>query len=324
MVDQHTHRLIMKTTRAMIANTRATDRHTGLQVARGVVVAMRLPEWLKNSLVFAAILFSGNIFSRPAMIHSVMAFLALCMASSASYFFNDLRDRKTDKTHPLKSRRPIASELVPLRVAVVAVLVLATAGIAIGFAVNWRTGRVVLAYLVLTSLYSLVMKHIVILDVFVLATGFVLRVIAGADAIGVAFSSWLVLCTFLLALFMGFGKRRHELLLLEESASSHRPVLHEYSAHFLDMMMVVVTSATVACYALYTLDAATIARFGTHRLVYTSVFVLYGIFRYLYLMYQKSGGGNPTALIYRDLSLQVDILLWIVSIFFLKYYPTLF
>lgn len=281
---------------------------------------MRPPEWLKNTLVFAAILFSGNIFSRPAIIRSLQTFMAFCLAASATYFFNDLLDRKTDQAHPLKCRRPIASGLVPPGIALALVLVLAAAGIAIGFGVNWPTGRIVLAYMVLTSLYSLGLKHMVILDVFVLGAGFVLRVIAGADAIGVGFSSWLVLCTFLLALFMGFGKRRHELLLLEEDARDHRRVLHDYSPQFLDMMMVVVTSATVVCYALYTLDAATIARFGTQRLVYTTVFVLYGIFRYLYLMYKKSGGGNPTNLLYGDRSLQLDILLWIASVFYLKYF----
>jgi 4-hydroxybenzoate polyprenyltransferase len=285
---------------------------------------MRPPEWLKNTLVFAAILFSGNIFFRPAIVRSLKTFVAFCLASSATYIFNDLRDRQTDLTHPLKCHRPIASGVVPTPAAQAAILIFAAVSIAIGFTVNWQTGRVVLAYLVLTTLYSLGLKHIVILDVFVIATGFVFRVIAGSDAIGVEFSSWLVLCTFLLALFMGFGKRREELLLLERNARDHRRVLHDYSPHFLDMMMVVVSSATVVCYALYTLDAGTIARFGTHRLVYTSVFVLYGIFRCLYLMYEESAGGNPTILVYRDYSLQVDILFWIATIFFFRYCPKLF
>lgn len=294
------------------------------RIAWGILVTMRPPEWLKNTLVFAAVLFSGNLFFRPAFVNSVMAFVAFCLASSATYVFNDYHDRQTDLAHPLKCRRPIATGLVKPGVALGTTVVLAAAAIALGLKVNWHTGWTVLAYLILTSIYTLWLKHVVILDVFVLALGFVLRVIAGADAIGGEFSSWLVLCTLMLALFMGFGKRRNELLLLEKNAVDHRRVLHEYSSHFLDMMMVVVTSATVVCYALYTLDAATIARFGTDRLVYTSVFVLYGIFRYLYLMYEKSGGGNPTTLVYRDVSLQVDILLWIATILFLRYYTRLF
>jgi 4-hydroxybenzoate polyprenyltransferase len=235
-----------------------------------------------------------------------------------------LFDCKTDQAHPLKCLRPIASGVVSPPVAIVALITLAGLGLALGFTVNADVGLVVLAYIVLTSLYSLWFKHVVILDVFVLAAGFVLRVIAGAEAISVAFSSWLVLCTFLLALFLGFGKRRHELLLLEEGAPDHRRVLQDYSPHFLDMMMVVVTSATVVCYALYTLDAATIARFGTNRLVYTSVFVLYGIFRYLFLIYRKSGGGNPTTALYRDATLRVDISLWVASILLLKYSSVIF
>jgi 4-hydroxybenzoate polyprenyltransferase len=315
---------VMKHSPGAIQEAKHPSEGSWGRIAWGIFVTMRPPEWLKNTLVFAAVLFSGNLFFRPAIFHSLMAFVAFCLASSATYVFNDFRDRQTDLAHPSKSRRPIATGLVPSGVAMVAIFAFVTGAIVIGFNVNRQTGRVVLAYLVLTSLYSLGLKHIVILDVFVLATGFVLRVIAGADAIGVEFSSWLVLCTFLLALFLGFGKRRDELLLLEENARGHRRVLHDYSPHFLDMMMIVVTSATVVCYALYTLDAATIARFGTDRLVYTSVFVLYGIFRCLYLMYERSAGGNPATLVYRDVSLQVDILLWIVSIFFLRYYATLF
>ncbi|HXX21351.1 MAG TPA: decaprenyl-phosphate phosphoribosyltransferase [Candidatus Acidoferrum sp.] len=290
-------------------------------VLRGLVTTVRPTEWLKNTLVFAAIDFSGNLFSRSADIHAGMVFVTWCLAASGAYFLNDLLDRKTDQTHPLKCFRPIASGLVSPTVAVLALVALFGVGIALGFSVNRGVGEMVLAYIVLTCAYSVWFKHVIILDVFVLATGFVLRVIAGAEGIGVTFSSWLVLCTFLLALFLGFGKRRHELLLLDEAAMDHRRVLRDYSPHFLDMMMVVVTSATVVCYALYTLDAATIARFGTNRLVYTSVFVLYGIFRYLFLIYQKSAGGNPSAVLYKDLDLRIDIALWVASVLFLKYYP---
>jgi 4-hydroxybenzoate polyprenyltransferase len=197
--------------------------------------------------------------------------------------------------------------------------VLGGGGVALGFAVNWATGLGVLGYLALTTVYSLLLKHAVILDVLTLSSAFVLRVIVGAEAVQVEFSSWLVLCTFLLALFLGFGKRRHELVLLEDDAQPHRPVLTEYSPHFLDMMMAVVTTATVMSYALYTMAPETVARFHSRNLIYTSAFVLYGIFRYLYLIHKKSSGGSPVQMFYRDRPLQIAAVLWIVSVFLLRY-----
>jgi hypothetical protein len=161
---------------------------------------------------------------------------------------------------------------------------------------------------------------VVILDVVAVAVGFVLRVIVGAVAIGVVFSSWLVLCTFMLALFLGFAKRRHEVVLLEGTAPDHRPTLGEYSPQFLDMMMAVVTAAAVMSYVLYTMDPETVAHFGSRNLIYTSVFVLYGIFRYLYLIHQKSSGGNPAEVLSRDWSLLLAVILWVVSVFLLRYF----
>jgi 4-hydroxybenzoate polyprenyltransferase len=254
-----------------------------------------------------------------AVVETFEAFAALCLAASATYLFNDVRDRESDRAHPTKCQRAIASGLVAPSVALPAALVAAAAGIGIAFKINRTTGLVVLGYLALTTLYSLVLKHLVILDVLAVAGGFVLRVIVGAEAINVWFSSWLVLCTFLVALFLGFGKRRHELVLLEGNANTHRPILGEYSPHFLDMMMAVVTAATVMSYVLYTMDAETLARFHGRRLIYTSVFVLYGIFRYLYLIHQKSAGGNPVDLLYRDRSLLVAVSLWVVSVIALRY-----
>jgi len=289
------------------------------QVVWGLIVELRPLDWVKNTLVFAAIIFSGHLFSRAAMCQSLEAFASLCLAAGATYLLNDVRDRQADQAHPVKRHRPVAAGVVKPGLAVVAGVLAGAAALAIAFAINRATGLAVLGYLCLTTLYSMFLKHVVILDVVAVAIGFVLRVIIGAVAIGVEFSSWLVLCTFMLALFLGFGKRRHELVLLEQNANTHRPILGEYSPHFLDMMMAVVTAATVMSYVLYTMDPETVGRFHSRRLIYTSVFVLYGIFRYLYLIHQKASGGNPAHTLYRDRSLLVAVLLWVVSVFLLRY-----
>ncbi len=285
----------------------------------GLILAIRPPEWIKNTLVFAAIIFSGNLFSRPALWRSLEAFASVCLAAGATYLLNDVRDREADRAHPSKCLRPIAAGVVKPGMALATSLFMAVAAILIAFALNQATGLAVVGYLGLTTLYSFYLKHVVILDIVVVAIGFVLRVIIGSVAIGVEFSSWLVLCTFMLALFLGFGKRRHELLLLEGSANNHRPILVEYSPHFLDMMIAIVTAATMMSYVLYTMDPETLARFHSRRLIYTSVFVLYGIFRYLYLIHQEASGGNPAHMLYRDRSLLVVVLLWVLSVFLLRY-----
>lgn len=289
-------------------------------VLTGLLVSARPFEWIKNTFVFAAVVFSGQFFAPGAVTKSVLAFVALCLAASGTYLLNDVRDREGDRAHPTKRRRPIAAGLVPVGLALAIAVVAGLSGIGLAFVVNRQTGFAVLGYLALTTLYSLALKHVVILDVVAVACGFVLRVIVGAVAIGVAFSSWLVLCTFMLALFLGFAKRRHEVVLLEGNAESHRPTLGEYSPQFLDMMMAVVTAAAVMSYVLYTMDPETIAHFGSRNLIYTSVFVLYGIFRYLYLIHQKSSGGNPAQLLSRDWSLLLAVVLWVVSVFLLRYF----
>lgn len=286
----------------------------------GLLVSVRPAEWLKNTLAFAAAVFSGRFFEPTSQLQALAAFAALCLAASATYLVNDVKDREADRLHPVKRHRPIASGLVPPGLAVAVALAGFAAALGLAFRVNRETGWTVAGYVALTTLYSFTLKHVVILDVLALASGFVLRVIAGAEAIQVEFSLWLVACTFLIALFLGFGKRRHELAVLEGSAQGHRPILGEYSPQFLDLMMAVVTAATVMSYILYTMAPETVARFQTRNLIYTSVFVLYGIFRYLYLIHQKSGGGNPAEMIYRDTSLRLAVLFWFVSVLLLRYY----
>jgi 4-hydroxybenzoate polyprenyltransferase len=296
-----------------------TARRPG-QLLPALVLSARPLEWSKNTFVFAALIFSGKFFSPEALTNSILAFVALCLAASGTYLLNDVRDREGDRAHPTKRNRPIASGILPVGVALAAAIAAGIGGIGLAFVVNLETGITVVGYLLLTTLYSVALKRVVILDVVAVAVGFVLRVIVGAEAIGVAFSSWLVLCTFMLALFLGFAKRRHEVVLLESSAQSHRPTLGEYSPQFLDMMMAIVTAGAVMSYVLYTMDPETIAHFGSRNMIYTSVFVLYGIFRYLYLIHQKSSGGNPAVLLSRDWSLLVSVVLWVITVFLLRYF----
>lgn len=296
------------------------DRNAGRGAVPGLLIAIRPAEWIKNTFVFAAILFAGKILDVAAVRAAVIGFVALCCAASATYLFNDLRDCATDRLHPVKRNRPIAAGIISPGLAVGTGVILAVAGVLLAFFVNRATGFTLLGYLALTSVYTAVLKHMVILDVLALAVGFVLRVILGAEAIQVEFSSWLVLCTFMLAVFLGFAKRRHELVLLAGGAQAHRPILGEYSEHFLDMMMGIVTASTVMSYVLYTMDPHTVERFGSRNLIYTSVFVLYGIFRYLYLVHQKASGGNPASVLNRDGPLRVTVVLWVAAVFLLRYF----
>lgn len=297
----------------------STATHNLRPLVSGVLRSIRSAEWIKNLLVFAAAVFSGNFFVPRAFVQSLGTFVALCLTASAGYLLNDVVDREADRHHPEKCHRAVASGLLPPSLALAIAAGLAIAGISVAFSINRATGIGVVGYAAITGLYTLFLKHVVVLDVLTLAVALVLRAIIGAEAVGVEFSSWLVLCTFLLALFLGFGKRRHELVLLDQKALPHRPVLAEYSSQFLDMMISVVTAATVMSYALYTMAPETIARFHTRNLIYTTGFVLYGIFRYLYLIHQRSSGGNPAQVFYRDWGLRMAVLLWLTMVFLLRY-----
>jgi 4-hydroxybenzoate polyprenyltransferase len=235
------------------------------------------------------------------------------LIASAGYIFNDIRDLAEDRLHPVKSKRPLASGRLKTGPAVLAFVVMAVLGLAVAATVNRGVLGLSAAYLVLQVLYSLWLKHVVILDIFVVAAGFVIRVVAGGLAIEVAISSWLLICTMLLALFLAMGKRRHEIVLLEGDAANHRPILKEYSTTLLDQMISVVTASTLIAYCLYTISEETVAKFGTRKLIYTVPFVLYGIFRYLYLIHLKAGGGSPESLITKDKPLLLDLFLWIAA-----------
>ncbi len=278
-----------------------------------ILKSLRPKQWIKNLFIFAALLFSQNLFNRPLLILTVEAFVAFCLASSAHYIFNDLRDIEEDRLHPVKRNRPLASGRLKKAPAVAALLVIGAAGIALAASINTPFLLMVLGYLALQTLYSMWLKHVVILDIFVVAAGFLIRVVAGGLAIRVEISSWLLICTILLSLFLAMGKRRHELVLLNKDATSHRPILKEYNVYLLDQMISVVTASTLVAYCLYTISEETVAKFGTRNLIFTVPFVLYGIFRYLYLIHQKAEGGTPEALIVQDKPLLIDIFLWIVA-----------
>jgi 4-hydroxybenzoate polyprenyltransferase len=237
------------------------------------------------------------------------------------YLINDIADRETDRRHPLKARRPIASGALSVRAASLAAATLLATSFAGAAALGRWFGAVAVAYVLLQALYSGPLKHIVIIDVLTLAIGFVLRAVAGAVAVHVEISNWLLVCTVLLALFVALAKRRHEIVLLAGDAPTHRPILGEYSPYLLDQMIAVVTASTLIAYIFYTVSPETQAKFGTQWLGLTIPFPLYGIFRYLYLVHRREGGGSPSDLLLTDRPLLLCVALWAVSVALIIYRP---
>jgi 4-hydroxybenzoate polyprenyltransferase len=281
---------------------------------------MRPKQWVKNLLVFAALIFSENLLELPKLLRSVGAFIAFCLVSGAVYIINDIVDRENDREHPKKRLRPIASGKLNVFPAALAAAIALIIGVGAGFGLDWRFGLIVVVYFLLQLAYSFSLKKVVVLDVMVVAGGFALRAISGTYVIRVQISSWLFVCAILLALFLALAKRRHELLFLEGGGISHRSVLGKYSETLLDQMIAVATSATVIAYCLYTIAPETVHKFGTHNLILTVPFVLYGIYRYLYLVYRKEEGGSPERVLFTDLPLIVDVLLWLLSVVVVLYF----
>ena len=271
---------------------------------------MRPAHWAKNVFVLAPLVFANKLTDGDAIERALLAFGLFCAASSAVYIFNDIRDREEDRRHPVKRDRPLAAGAIGVGAAGTALVVLAA--VTVGGAATLGTAvlSIVVAYLVLNLLYTVWLKQIVILDVMAVAIGFVLRVQGGGAAIPVRVSAWLLLCTIFVALFLAFSKRRHELMLLNDSASDQRRVLSHYGPAFLDQMINVVTASSVLSYALYSVTAESLTGDQHQLMVYTVPFVLFGIFRYLYLIYQRSSHLNPTEAILRDVPFLVNIVLW--------------
>jgi len=284
-----------------------------------VVRSLRVQQWIKNLFVFAPLIFSQNVFNLPLLIKTLFAFVLFCILSGAAYILNDIQDLEEDKLHPVKSRRPLASGRLNKNHAFFACILLVLLGSVGAYFLHVHFFIALLIYFILQIAYSSWLKHVVIIDVFLVATGYLIRVIAGGLVIGVQLSPWLVICTFLIALFLALSKRRHELVLLDKNAEIHRPILKEYTPLLLDQMIAVVTASTVISYCLYTISSETVAKFGTKNLLFTVPFVLYGIFRYLYLVHQKDEGGSPEVLIIKDKPLLVDLFLWIATAVLILY-----
>lgn len=274
---------------------------------------------MKNLFVLVPLVFAHRADDPAVAERAIVAFLCFCAASSAIYLINDLRDRESDRQHPLKRLRPIAAGTLPLRVAAgTAVLLLAGAAL-VARSVGATFLLALAAYVVLNVLYSLALKRMVILDVMSIAAGFVLRVLAGAVAVHVDVSNWLLLCTTFVALFLGFSKRRHEIAALPPGTLATRAVLEQYSLTFLDQLINVVTASTVVAYSLYTVDPSTAARLGTPHLVWTVPLVLFGIFRFLFLLYRSNDARSPTDAILRDPPFLANLALWGVVVLVLIY-----
>jgi 4-hydroxybenzoate polyprenyltransferase len=296
----------------------AVSRRTPLQ---GLFVSLRPSQWTKNLLVFAPLIFAVKLFDPVAAMRAAAGFVIFCALSSVVYLINDIMDREGDRQHPLKCRRPIAAGEVSVPSALTAAGILSVCSVGSAFALDpWFCGVAVL-YLVLQTAYSVALKHIVIVDALTLALGFVLRAIAGAAVIHVVVSHWLFVCTILAALFIALAKRRHELVLLADDAASHRPILDEYSPYLLDQMIAVVTASTLIAYIFYTISPETEQKFGTPWLGLTIPFALYGIFRYLYLVHQREGGGSPADLMLNDRPLLACVTLWVIAVVLIVYQP---
>ena len=271
---------------------------------------LRPRQWVKNVFVLAPLVFAQELGSAAAVETAFLAFVLFCVLSSSVYVLNDLVDAESDRQHPDKRNRPIASGELDPRAAGVLAAVLALAGLSGSLFLGVPFALVAAAYLALNLAYSFFLKHMVIVDVMAVAAGFILRAWAGALVLHVALSRWLVLCTGLLALFLGFVKRRQELIARDLDGGQGRAILREYSADFLDQMISVVTASTVVAYSLYAFDPEVARKLGTEHLGLTVPFVLFGIFRYLYLVHRRGQGENPTILLLGDRPLLINLGLW--------------
>jgi 4-hydroxybenzoate polyprenyltransferase len=275
---------------------------------------LRPKQWTKNLIIFAGLIFSENLFNLGLLGKSILALILFCGLSGSVYIINDILDLEKDRKHPQKSKRPLPLGEVKVPFAWGFAILLALFSLFFSFLQGLNFGLIALSYFLLVTLYSLFLKNIAILDVLSISLGFVLRVVAGAVIIKVLISPWLLICTTLLALFLALAKRRHELVLLEEKAIEHRLILQEYTPRLLDQMISVVTASTLMAYSLYTIWPETVEKFKTENLLLTIPFVLYGIFRYLYLIYRKNMGGSPEIILIKDKPLIISIILWLLVV----------
>jgi len=313
--------MIRATTPLATPRGSAVNRVPARSLASHLLASLRPHQWTKNLVVFAGLIFGQRLFDGASVIKAVSAFVLFCVMSGVVYLVNDIADRKSDQQHPIKQRRPIASGALPVPIAAAAIVILGAVSLAAAAELGGAFAMTAAAYLGLQVLYSGLLKHVVIVDVLTIAVGFVLRAVGGAVAVGVAISHWLLVCTILLALFIALAKRRHEIVLLADGASGHRPILGDYSAYLLDQMIGVVTASTLIAYVFYTISPETVTKFGTESLGFTIPFPLYGIFRYLYLVHRREGGGSPADLLLTDRPLLACVALWGIAVALIIYRP---
>lgn len=295
-----------------------------MSAIRGLIVTLRPEQWIKNLVLFAGLLFAGGLGEGSLVRLAASGFLVFCALSGATYILNDLVDMRSDRRHPDKCLRPLASGQLSAVPAGVTSILLAALSVFWAYRIYTGFGHAALAYLVLNVLYSNLLRRMVMLDVMSIAIGFVLRAVGSVEVLrGAApsteLSPWLLVCTFFLALFLGFGKRRHEALVLGGDAAAHRPTLKHYPPELLDPLIGVVTASTIVSYAIYTIWPGTVEKVGSAALVYTVPFVVYGVFRYLYLMFARGAGGKPARSLVSDAPLAVNIALWVAVVIAIVY-----
>lgn len=279
---------------------------------------IRIKHWIKNLFIFAPIVFSKNLFNYNLFLKSLFTFFLLSLLTSGLYVFNDLFDLENDKHHPIKKERPLSKGFFSKKFAILTIILFLIIPICLSFIISKELFFILILYISINFMYTIYLKKIVLIDVFVIAMNFILRIFSGSITTNISISSWLLLCTLFLSLFLGFSKRRFEIVTLKEEADKHREVLSFYSIELLDKIITVIATSTILSYALYTVSLETKERFG-ESLFYTIPFVIYGILRYLYLIYKK-GEGEPTKLVLEDTPLLITIILWIVTSIILIYF----
>jgi len=284
----------------------------------GLVRAMRPKQWLKNGFIFVPLLFDRKLAIPHYLLATIEGFFLLCLCASTVYLINDLADIESDRAHPTKKNRPLPSGQLSRSVAIVAAILFPLIVIPLAFVLSWEFAVIVIIYLISQILYSFWLKHIVIIDVLLLASAYMLRVVAGVELVDVVrFSPWLYLFTGMLALFIGFGKRRQEIVLLQRDASSSRAILDQYNIALLDEMIMMSTTMTLLTYSLYTFSAEGLP--PNHSMMLTIPFVLYGLLRYLYLIHVRGEGGAPDEVILKDHPLQATVALWALTVLIVLY-----
>lgn len=271
-----------------------------------LLISLRPQQWIKNLFIFAALIFAGEVLDGESLVKTLAAFLLFCALSSSVYLINDWRDLEEDQKHPVKKTRPLAAGKLNVGTALLTTCILLTGSLIGSFSINFNFGLVAAFYVLLNLTYSFFTKKIPLLDVISVSIGFVLRAIAGAEAILVAISPWLIVCTFFIALFLVVGKRQAEIVNHQNNEI--------YTAEFLDQLLVMTAGITILAYVLYTIDQQTVAKFGTTALLYTTPFVVYGIFRYFYLVNKHQKGASPTDTLLADVPILLSVILWGISV----------